>query len=221
MTASRQSATDRGRSAPRLYLVTSPLDAPGLAAKLGEALGAADVAAVLARAPAAASAASLTEQVRAIAPTVQNRGVALLIEGYPENIEPARADGAHVTGVPAFDTALPLLKPRYIVGCGGLGSRHDAMVAGERGADYVMFGEPDSDGRRPAFAAVLDRVAWWAELFEIPCVGWAMNLDEVAALAGAGADFVAIGDAVWTDPHGPGAAVAAAAARLNTSEPVR
>jgi thiamine-phosphate pyrophosphorylase len=121
----------------------------------------------------------------------------------------------------AFETALPVLKPRYIVGCGGLGSRHDAMVAGERGADYVMFGETDPDGRRPAFAAVLDRVAWWAELFEIPCVGWAMNLDEVAALAGAGADFVAIADAVWTDPRGPGAAVAAAASRLNTSEPVR
>jgi thiamine-phosphate pyrophosphorylase len=63
-------------------------------------------------------------------------------------------------------------------------------------------------------------VAWWAKLFEVPCVGWAMNLDEVAALAAAGADFVAIGDGVWTDPDGPGAAVAAAAMRLNRSEPV-
>jgi thiamine-phosphate pyrophosphorylase len=221
MTAARRSATDQGRSGPRLYLVTPPLDAPGLIAQLTEALGAAEVAAVLARAPAAAGEARLTEQVRAIAAIVQNRGVALLIEGYPESVEPAGADGAHVAGLAAFDTALPVLKPRYIVGCGGLGSRHDAMVAGERGADYVMFGEPDPNGRRPAFAAVLDRVAWWAELFEIPCVGWAMNLDEVAALAGVGADFVAVGDAVWTDTHGPGAAVTAAAARLNTSEPVR
>jgi thiamine-phosphate pyrophosphorylase len=47
-----------------------------------------------------------------------------------------------------------------------------------------------------------------------------MNLDEVAALAAAGADFVAIGDGVWTYPDGPGAAVAAAAMRLNRSEPV-
>jgi thiamine-phosphate pyrophosphorylase len=94
------------------------------------------------------------------------------------------------------------------------------MLAAERGADYVMFGEPDRDGRRPAFAAVLDRVAWWAELFEIPCVGWAMNLDEVAALAVAGADFVALADAVWADPHGPGSAVAAATAQLRKSEPV-
>lgn len=220
MRAPRRSAADQGRSAPRLYLVTPPLDAPGLGAQLAEALDAADVAAVLARGPAAGDA-SLIEQLRAVTPVAQTRGVALLLDAHAEIVEPAGADGAHVTGTTAFDAALRLLKPRYIVGCGGLGSRHDAMVAGERGADYVMFGEPDPDGRRPAFAAVLDRVAWWAELFEIPCVGWAMNLDEVAALSGAGADFVAIADAVWTDPRGPGAALAAAAVRLKTSEPVR
>ena len=219
MTAPRRSAAEKGRPAPRLYLVTPPLDAPALAARLAEALVAADVAAVLARGPAAGGTA-LIERVRAIAPAVQDRGVAFLIKGHTENVEPAGADGAHVAGIAALDLALPVLKPRYIVGCGGLRSRHDAMIAGERGADYVMFGEPDPDGRRPAFAAVLDRVAWWAELFEIPCVGWAMNLDEVAALAGAGADFVAVGDAVWTDPQGPAAAMAAAAARLKTSEPV-
>jgi len=219
MTAPRRPATDKGRSAPRLYLVTPPLDTSALAAKLAEALAAADVAAVLARRPTDGDA-HLIERVRALAPAVQDRGIAFLIEGHLESVEPAGADGAHVTGIAAFDAALPLLKPRYIVGCGGLTSRHDAMVTGERGADYVMFGEPDPEGRRPAFAAVLDRVAWWAELFEIPCVGWAMNLDEVAVLAGAGADFVAIADAVWTHPQGPGAAMATAAARLKTSEPV-
>jgi thiamine-phosphate pyrophosphorylase len=219
MTATRRSAATRGRSAPRLYLVTPPLDDPALIPKLAEALDAADVAAVLAR-PLTGRETSPIEQVRAIAPAVQNRGVALLIDGQPENVDSAGVDGAHLAGISALDAALPALKPRYIVGCGGLHSRHDAMVAGERGADYVMFGEPDPAGRRPAFAAVLDRVAWWAELFEVPCVGWAMNFDEVAALASAGADFVGIGDAVWGDPRGPVAAMAIAAARLRTSEPV-
>jgi len=219
MTAPRRSAADQGRSAPRLYLVTPPLDAPALTSNLAAALAAADVAAVLVSMAASREAAPL-EQVRAIGRVVHDRGIALLIEGDPASVEPAGADGAHVAGIAALDGALPLLKPRYIVGCGGLYSRHDAMIAGERGADYVMFGEPGPDGRRPAFVAVLDRVAWWAELFEVPCVGWAMNLDEVAALAGAGADFVAIGDAVWASPQGPAAAVAEAAARLKISEPV-
>ena len=219
MRTPRRSAAGEGRSGPRLYLVTPPLDAPALEAKLAEAIEAADLAAVLARPPAAGEA-NLIERVRAIAPAVQNRGIALLLDGHPEGVEAAGADGVHMTGLAALDTALPVLKPRYIVGCGGLSSRHDAMVAGERGADYVMFGEPDRDGRRPAFAAVLDRVAWWAELFEVPCVGWAMSLDEVAAVAAAGADFVALADAVWADPRGPGAAIAAAATQLRKSEPV-
>jgi len=219
MTTPRRSAAGNGRSEPRLYLVTPPLAASVLAATLAQALEAADVAAVLARPPAAGET-NLIEWVQAIAPAAQNRGVALLLDGHPEGVEPAGADGAHVAGLAAFDTALPLLKPRYIVGCGGLSSRHDAMLAAERGADYVMFGEPDRDGRRPAFAAVLDRVAWWAELFEVPCVGWAMNLDEIAALAAAGADFVAIADAVWADPRDPGSAVSAAVAQLRKSEPV-
>jgi thiamine-phosphate pyrophosphorylase len=219
MKTPRRSAARDGRSAPRLYLVTPPLDSPGLTATLAEALEAADVAAVLARPPTAGQS-TLIERAQAIAPVVQNRGVALLFDGHPESVEAAGADGAHVAGLAALDTVLPVLKPRYIVGCGGLHSRHDSMVAGERGADYVMFGEPARDGHRPAFAAVLDRVAWWAELFEVPCVGWAMNLDEAAALAAAGADFVAIADAVWADPRGPGSAIVAAAAQLRKSEPV-
>ena len=65
--------------------------------------------------------------------------------------------------------------------------------------------------------AVADRVAWWAELFEVPCVGFAASLDEVEPLAAAGADFVAM-DCVFTDPGGTSAAVADAARRLARTE---
>jgi thiamine-phosphate pyrophosphorylase len=219
MTAPRRSAKEHGRSTARLYLVTPPIDAPALAGQLAAALDTADVAAVLARRPADGEA-TLVDRVHAIAPAIQDRGVALLIDGDPASVVQAGADGAHLSGLAALDAALPILKPGFIAGCGGLSSRHDAMTAGERGADYVMFGEPDRDGRRAAFEVIVDRVAWWAELFEVPCVGWAMSLDEVAALAAAGADFVALGDLVWTDPGGPGRAVAAAAAQLKLAEPV-
>jgi thiamine-phosphate pyrophosphorylase len=91
------------------------------------------------------------------------------------------------------------------------------MLVAEAGADYVMFGEPDPFGRRPSFDAVAERVAWWAELFEVPCVGFAASLDEVEPLAAAGADFVAM-DCVFTDPGGTSAAVADAARRLARTE---
>src|SRR5207237_7551957 len=122
-------------------------------------------------------------------------------------------------GIEAFSAALSVLKPQRIAGCGGLKTRHDAMLAAEAG-DYVMFGEPDAAGYRHSFNAVLERVDWWAEVFEIPCVGFAASFDEVEALARAGADFVAVGDLVWRDARGPAAALAEAAQRLTVAEPV-
>ena len=118
------------------------------------------------------------------------------------------------TGIDAFAAALAVLKPDRIAGAGGLRSRDDAMLAGETGADYVMFGEPgrvdDRNGRRAPFEEIVERLTWWAELFEMPCVGYAAGLDEIEPLARTGADFIALGDWIWTHPQGAAAAVAAA-----------
>ena len=132
------------------------------------------------------------ERIEALRILIQSNGAALLLDGHPGLVAPTQADGAHLTGIEAFTAAAPGLKPKSIAGCGALTTRHDAMLAAESGADYVMFGEPDRDGRRPGFEAVLDRVGWWAEVLTIPCVGYAADLDEVEALARAGADFVAL-----------------------------
>ncbi len=197
----------------------TPQDAAGLADRLAESLAAADVAAVLLRLPATDERGQVN-LAKALAPTVQERGAALLLDGHPDLAARAGADGAHVTGIDALEGALAALKPARIAGCGGLDTRHDAMLAAEAGADYVMFGEPDAAGRRPAFDAIAERVAWWAELFEIPCVGFAASLDEVEPLAAAGADFVAVGDWVFGDARGCAAAMADAARRLAVAETV-
>ena len=78
------------------------------------------------------------------------------------------------------------------------------MAAGEAGADYVMFGEP-ARGVAPPLEATLERVGWWAEIFQTPCVAYAASLDDVAALAAAGADFIALGEAVWERRRSRGA----------------
>ena len=83
-----------------------------------------------------------------------------------------------------------------------------AMAAGELGADYVLFGEPDDGGKRPSVEAIAERLQWWAELFEPPCVGFAASLEEAREFAGAGADFVLVGDFIWADPRGAAAALA-------------
>jgi thiamine-phosphate pyrophosphorylase len=196
----------------RLYLVTPALaDAQAAAALLGPALAAAEVAAVLLRL-APADERTLINRIKEIASTVQDRGAALLIDGHAGLAARAGADGAHLTGTAAVKEAIEALKPERIVGAGGLASRHDAMLAAETGADYVMFGEPDAAGSRPSFEAIRERVEWWAEVFQIPCVAYAASLAEIGELAEA--EFIALGAEILSDPRGPAAPVADAAARL-------
>ena len=188
-------------------------------AGVADAMVGGDVAAVLLRL-AAADERSLINLVKKVAPAVQGRDAALLLAGRDDIVARSGADGAHLGNIEALRDAVPRLKPMSIAGVGGLHTRHDAMQAGEVGADYVMFGEPDEAGNRPAFEAVLERVEWWAELFEVPCVAYAARLDEIDALAAAGADFIALGEAVFEDPRGSRTAVAEAAARLGSCGPL-
>jgi len=198
------------RPQPRLYLVTPPVeDAQAFAAPLEAALAAGEVAAVLLRL-APGDERALINRSKALARIVQDAGAALVLDGHADLAARAGADGAHLTGIDAFADALETLKPDRIAGCGGLGTRHDAMLAAEQGADYVMFGEPDASGHRPGFVAIEERVAWWAEVFEAPCVAYAGELAEITPLVKAGADFIALGDFVWSGPESAAATVAQA-----------
>jgi thiamine-phosphate pyrophosphorylase len=68
------------------------------------------------------------------------------------------------------------------------------MTLGEAGADYVGFGIPALvEDRETARERRLELVAWWSEIFEVPCVAFDVEADEDAGLlAQAGADFVAL-----------------------------
>jgi thiamine-phosphate pyrophosphorylase len=196
-------------------LVTPALaDADAFAPLLTQALGAGDVAAVILRLGAGDERERIN-RVKRLAPLCQQRDCVLLLDGEADLVARGGADGAHLTGIDAFTEALDHLKPERIAGCGGLKTRHDAMLAAEHSADYVMFGEPDPRGTRPPFAAIEERVAWWQEVFETPCVAYAAAPEEVHALAVAGADFVALGEWAWADPA---ASVRAAAEGLRLPE---
>jgi thiamine-phosphate pyrophosphorylase len=202
---------------PRLYVVAPPVDDPAkLAHTLAAVVEAADIAAVLLRLPQGGERA-LLDYAKTIAPAIQAKGAALLFDGNCELVARAGADGAHLTGIAALTAALDTLKPERIAGAGGLRTRHDAMLAGERGADYLMFGEPDVGPRR--VDEIVERVAWWAELFEVPCVAYAEHLDEVATLAAAGADFVALGEFAFSALDAASDLVRAAAERLAQAAP--
>jgi thiamine-phosphate pyrophosphorylase len=202
------------RPAPRLYLATPVVDDPAsLLAELPALLAAADVAAVLVRLK-ETDQRTMISRIKALAPIVQNAGAALLVDGHPELVARGGADGAHLPGIAALKEAMPSLKPDRIAGVGGLTTRHHSMDAGELGADYLLFGEPDANGQRPSAQAVAERLDWWAELFEPPCVGFAVTFEEAHDFAASGADFVLVGDLVWTDARGPKAALIEADAAI-------
>jgi thiamine-phosphate pyrophosphorylase len=195
------------RPVPRLYLATPVVDDPALLmASLPDLLAAADVAAVLLRLK-PTDQRTMISRIKTLAPLVQDGGAALLLDGHVELVARAGADGAHLTGIEAVEDAMPTLKPDRIAGVGGLATRHDSMAAGEAGADYVLFGEPDAKGQRPSVEAIAERLQWWAELFEPPCVGFAASREEAHEFAAAGADFVLVGDFIWNDKRGAKAAL--------------
>ena len=82
------------------------------------------------------------------------------------------------------------------------------MRAGEAGADYVAFGP---------FAAGDEAIlTWWSGLMELPCVaeGEGINAETCAPLVRAGADFLAVDNAVWHHPGGPAEGVRAMVAAI-------
>lgn len=206
-------ATPTRRPAPRLYLATPPLaEARALPRDLADLIKAADIAAALLRIAPAADAAHI---VTALAPVVQKAGAALLLDGHIEIAARSQADGVHVSDPAALKSALAAFKPGRIVGAGHLPSRHDAMVAAEAGADYVLFGEIDKTGKRPSADAIVEHLSWWADLFEVPCAAYAATRDEARAFASAGADFVLVDDLIWGDARGARAALMDAAAAIS------
>jgi thiamine-phosphate pyrophosphorylase len=135
---------------------------------------------------------------RALLELAQDKGIAALIDGDAQLARTLRADGVHVPWskdvAAAYAEAREVLGTRYIVGVDVGRSRHDAMTLAEAGADYIAFGIPPHVEDRAASAARrLELVAWWSEIFEIPCVAFDVdNADDATALAGEGADFVAM-----------------------------
>lgn len=201
----------------RLFLITPrEIDLAAFTPLLEEALAAGDVASLLI-APEVSSEADLQRIAEALTPIAQARDVAVLVADDSRAMGRAKADGLHVeAGAEVLAEAIERLQPKSIVGAGNVRSRHEAMAAGEAGADYVFFGLLDLPEDEEAHRKTIDLGGWWAEMFEPPCVLLSgRSLASVEACAETGADFVAVRAAVWEHPDGPGAAIREANAVLD------
>lgn len=206
--------TDEGRC--RLYLITPPrLDAASFADTMAAALDADDVACVQLRLKDIED-----DEIRRAAdrlrPVAQERDVAFIMNDRPDLARDTGCDGVHVGQEDAsYEDARALLGPDAIVGVTCKKSRHLAMEAAEKGADYVAFGAFFESGTKPPQVAGMVRaepeiLQWWHEMMTVPSVAiGGITVENCPPLVTAGADFLAVIGAVWNAPEGPVAAVVA------------
>lgn len=179
----------------RLYFQFPAQASATLEAQLAQALATTDAACVLL----CSDGAPIDENhAGRLIDLVQAGGLACLVDDDADLAERLGADGLHLDANPAtYAAARKLLGESANIGalC-GLG-RHDAMQMAELGADYVAFG-PKAESIIDAIDQYADLIAWWAEIFVVPCVAWNVDTAEQAAkFAALGADFVAPSARIW------------------------
>ena len=106
--------------------------------------------------------------------------------------------------------ARDLVGPDMIIGATCKNSRHQAMIVGEAGADYVAFGAFYPTATKANTTPAEPEILTWCQMFlTLPCVAiGGITPANCGPRVAAGADFLAASHAVWADPDGPGAAVA-------------
>jgi len=144
-------------------------------------------------------------------------GVAFIVNDSMQLAKRIGADGVHL-GQQDGDVraARALLGPQAQIGKTCHDSRHLAMEAGEAGADYVAFGAFYPTTTKPSdYRPDPSILSWWSTLFEIPCVAiGGITPDNAKPLVKAGADFLAVCQAVWGKDD-PAAAVSSFLPALN------
>jgi len=179
----------------RLYFQFPAQPSATLEAQLAQALATTDAACVLL----CGDGAPIDEDhAGRLIDLVQASGLACLVENDAALAERLAADGLHLDAdAETYAAARTLLGESANLGvlCGL--ERHDAMQMAELGADYVAFG-PKSENIIDAIDQYADLIAWWAEIFVVPCVAWNVETAEQAAkFAALGADFVAPSARIW------------------------
>ncbi len=150
------------------------------------ALAEGDAASLLVRA--GAKQREIAQEMAALA---KARDVALLLEGDANLAAELGVDGVQLTaGSTALADARSTVGPAAIVGADCGTSRHAAMTVAEAEADYVGFSGVRRDGESV--------IAWWASLFEVPCVALdALPEEKARQFVLDGADFITPPAVMW------------------------
>jgi thiamine-phosphate pyrophosphorylase len=194
----------------QLYLITPPkINLDEFSETLASTLDSGDVACVQLRLK-EVSDDEVKRACETLAPIVQDRDIAFVLNDNPKIAKEMGCDGVHIgqDDMP-YKKAREIMGKDAIVGVTCHASKHLAMIAGEQGADYVAFGAfYPTTTKEPKAQAEPWILEWWSTMFEIPCVAiGGITVENASPLVDAGADFLAVSAGIWAHPDGPEKAV--------------
>lgn len=187
--------TDR----PQLYLITPPsFDNDAFCQDLAKVLDATPVA-CLRLALTTQDESVLARAADAVREVAHARDVAVVVADHVLLAERHGLDGVHMTAMSrSVRDARKVLGEDAIVGCFSGASRHDGLVAGEAGADYVSFGPVTGATLGDGTVADFELFEWWSEMVEVPVVAeGGLTLERVGVLAPV-TDFFGVGEEIWS-----------------------
>jgi len=196
----------------QLYLITPPaFDPAGLAERLKTALGAGPVACLQIRLKDVPDDV-IKRATEALLPVCHEHGVPVLMNDRPDLALATGCDGVHVGQDDApYAEARRLLGDQAMIGVTCKNSRHLAIEAAEKGADYVAFGAFfPTETKEVTVKAEPEILEWWSEVSTVPSVAiGGITAENCGPLVTAGVDFLAVIGGVWNHPDGEAAAVRA------------
>ena len=205
------------RARARLYLVSPPaIDLPRFAEQLKAALGAGDVGAFQLRLKDVDDA-TILKAAETLAPICREHKTAFIMNDSAKLAVASGADGVHIgQDDGSIKEARKIVGNDVVIGVSCHDSRHLAMDAGEQGADYVAFGafypttSKNPESLKRWGTPTPDILEWWQSYMVLPCVAiGGMKPSNCEPLVRAGADFIAVIQAVWNSEDGVAKAVVA------------
>ncbi|PIE06433.1 MAG: thiamine phosphate synthase [Rhodobacterales bacterium] len=199
---------------PQLYLVTPPgFDAETFPDILARTLDATDIACVRLDL-ASRDEAAIGRAADALREICHARDIAIVIADHQLIASRHGLDGVHFSdGARHVRKARADLGPDAIVGADCAASRHEGLIAGENGADYVSFSPVGAPGLGDGTLAERDLFQWWSEMIEVPVVAEGGLTEALVRSLAPVTDFFAIGEEIWSTDDPAAALKALAAAR--------
>jgi len=147
---------------------------------------------------------NLKKYIKEIMPICKDNGVCCILNDRPDIASEMYLDGVHIgiNDMSLLETK-KIVGRDMIIGVSCYNSIHQAMIAGENGADYVAFGSFFNSLTKPeALKADVNILKKWTKITEIPVVAiGGINTVNCKKLVEYGADFIAISSSVWSSKN--------------------